>query len=176
MPAMKVLVGTLFGGVLFAASGDSDESEGAGYLFWWGVLLGIPLAIGLWLWLELGERRSREEEPLSETASIDLSPFMSPPPAEPDAVEQPAERRKVDDFKRIEGIGPKISTILREAGIQSYAELARTGVERLKEILHEANLPFADPATWPEQANLAAVGDWRGLEELQDELKGGRRV
>ena len=32
-----------------------------------------------------------------------------------------------------------------------------------------------DADTWPEQAKLAAAGDWDGLKKLQDELKGGKR-
>jgi hypothetical protein len=31
-----------------------------------------------------------------------------------------------------------------------------------------------DPATWPEQAKLAAEGNWEELKKRQDELKGGR--
>jgi hypothetical protein len=30
--------------------------------------------------------------------------------------------------------------------------------------------------TWPEQAKLAASGEWEALEKLQDELKGGKRT
>jgi hypothetical protein len=33
-----------------------------------------------------------------------------------------------------------------------------------------------DASTWPQQAKLAAKGDWDGLEKLQDELSGGRKV
>jgi hypothetical protein len=50
-------------------------------------------------------------------------------------------------------------------------------VARLQEILAEAGISqIADPSTWPEQAKLAAAGDWEGLETLQDQLEGGRRV
>ncbi len=84
-----------------------------------------------------------------------------------------------DDLKRVEGIGPKISSVLQAAGILTFAQLATTDVARIKEIL-EAEDPrlvrIADPATWPEQAALAAAGKWDELAALQDELKGGRRV
>lgn len=82
-----------------------------------------------------------------------------------------------DDLTRIEGIGPKIAGLLRKAGITTYAQLAETDVERLRQILDEARLlQIADPTTWPEQARLAAEGRWEELKALQDELKGGRRV
>ena len=82
-----------------------------------------------------------------------------------------------DDLRRIEGIGPRISGILREAGITTFAQLAHTDVSRLRTILSESGLRApADPTTWPEQAKLAAAGDWDGLAALQAELERGRRV
>jgi predicted flap endonuclease-1-like 5' DNA nuclease len=77
----------------------------------------------------------------------------------------------------IEGIGPKIAGILNAAGIVTFAQLADTPVDRLDEILREANLRnIADPSTWPEQAALAAKGDWNAFKQLTDQLKGGRRA
>jgi len=59
----------------------------------------------------------------------------------------------------------------------TFAHLASTDVRRLKQIIAEAGLTaLADPTTWPEQATLAATGQWDALETLQHELKGGRRV
>ena len=81
-----------------------------------------------------------------------------------------------DDLKRVEGIGPKFSEVLNQAGITTFAQLAGTGVERLKQIIQEAGLRLADPTTWPEQARLAAAGDWDALDALQGKLKGGRRA
>jgi predicted flap endonuclease-1-like 5' DNA nuclease len=81
-----------------------------------------------------------------------------------------------DDLKIIEGIGPSISGILRDSGIRTFRQLAETQVDRLVEILSTAGLRrLANPATWPEQARLAAEGNWDELKQLQDTLKGGRR-
>jgi predicted flap endonuclease-1-like 5' DNA nuclease len=81
-----------------------------------------------------------------------------------------------DNLKRVEGIGPKISQLLQDAGIMTFAQLATTEVSRLRQILADADLTaLADPTTWPEQAKLAAEGDWTALTALQDALKGGRR-
>jgi len=81
-----------------------------------------------------------------------------------------------DDLKVIEGIGPQIARILNEAGISTYVMLAETKVALLRDILEEAGPRFrlADPQTWPEQARLAARGDWDALKALQDTLMGGR--
>jgi len=81
-----------------------------------------------------------------------------------------------DDLKKIEGIGPKISQILNENGILTFAQLAQTEVSKLREILQEAGPRFRmmEPESWPEQAGLAAKGAWEDLAKLQDELDGGK--
>jgi predicted flap endonuclease-1-like 5' DNA nuclease len=87
--------------------------------------------------------------------------------------------RKYDlnDLQAIEGIGPKIATILNEAGILTWANLADTTVERLKVILEKAGPKYmlAEPTTWPQQALLAHHGDWVSFHALQEKLKGGRK-
>ncbi|MBC8496999.1 MAG: hypothetical protein H8D37_04990 [Chloroflexi bacterium] len=47
---------------------------------------------------------------------------------------------------------------------------------KLQTLLDDAGIRLGNPATWPEQARLAASGDWDALEKLQDELQGGRRA
>ncbi len=83
-----------------------------------------------------------------------------------------------DDLTIVEGIGPKIAEVLTAAGISTYAELAKTDAEKVKEILTEAGSNFntADPTTWAEQAQLAADGKFEELEKLKAELDGGKKV
>lgn len=82
-----------------------------------------------------------------------------------------------DDLKIVEGIGPKIEGILHDAGIKTFAQLASASVTQLEKIVREdAGIRVAFPDTWPEQAQLAANGKWDELEQLQDDLKGGRRA
>ena len=83
-----------------------------------------------------------------------------------------------DDLTIVEGIGPKIAEALTAAGIASYAELAKTDAEKVKEILSEAgpNFNIADTTTWAEQAQLAADGKFEELEKLKAELDGGKKV
>jgi hypothetical protein len=67
---------------------------------------------------------------------------------------------------------------LQDAGIGTFSDLARTDAQRIQAILVERDPRLgrlADPGTWPEQAALAASGDWEALAALQGELKGGRR-
>jgi predicted flap endonuclease-1-like 5' DNA nuclease len=81
-----------------------------------------------------------------------------------------------DDLTRIEGIGPKIQELLYAARIFTFGALSDTSVDRLKEILGGGGERFQmhEPKTWPEQAQLAAEGQWEKLDELQDLLRGGR--
>lgn len=80
-----------------------------------------------------------------------------------------------DDLTRIVGIGPRIAGLLADAGIHSFADLAVTPAARLEAILRDAGPNFfrlADPATWPDQALLAARGEWEAFERMKAELRG----
>ncbi|TBV28404.1 50S ribosomal protein L21 [Meridianimaribacter sp. CL38] len=79
---------------------------------------------------------------------------------------------KADDLKKIEGIGPKIAETLIEAGIVTYADLAKAKPEQISEIIADVRGSHV-PDTWPKQAKLAADGKWDELKELQDKLDGG---
>ena len=83
-----------------------------------------------------------------------------------------------DDLKIIEGVGPKIEQLLKDAGLLSLQQVAETEVGQLRDILEAAGDRYRihDPGTWPAQARLAANGEWELLKEYKDELKGGREV
>jgi len=94
---------------------------------------------------------------------------------EPSASAVPASE-EADDLKKIEGIGPKIEEVLKNNGITTFAALAAASPDAIKEMLTEAGPQFnrANPTTWPEQAAMAAKGEWDALKKWQDELDGGR--
>ncbi len=81
-----------------------------------------------------------------------------------------------DDLRRIEGIGPKIASVLNKSGVQTFTQLANMEIDQLRDLLQAERLYQFKPDTWPEQAALAANGKWRELAALQDTLKGGRRA
>ncbi len=87
----------------------------------------------------------------------------------------PKKAAKADDLKKVEGIGPKIASIFTEAGIDTFAKLAKTDVAKLKEVLAAAGPRYAskNPNSWPKQAKMAAEGKWDELKEWQDNVKGG---
>lgn len=81
-----------------------------------------------------------------------------------------------DDLVRIEGIGPKVAKVLKDAGITTFDELARAKSAEVQSALDAAGLQMMNPEGWIAQAKLAAKGDWAGFEKLQSELKGGRKA
>jgi len=129
---------------------------------------------------------AKKAAPKSEPAPKAKAPVAAPEVTEAAAeVEAAAEKKaapkkekapKLDDLKIIEGVGPKIETLLKDGGISTWAELAAASVDRLKEILDAAGPRYQihDPSTWPAQAKFAAEGKWEELKDYQEMLMGGR--
>ena len=82
-----------------------------------------------------------------------------------------------DDLKAVEGIGPKIEKLLKEAGIKDWKQLTETSTDKIQSVLTAAGGRYrlADPTTWPKQAELASAGQWKELQSYQDTLKGGKK-
>ena len=110
-------------------------------------------------------------------AAEPVAPEAVKPAAPKKAASAPATGKK-DDLKKIEGIGPAIEKLLIAAGISTFAGMAATAPDKIKEILVAAGSRFGfhDPATWPHQASLAAAGKWDELKKLHNELDGGKVV
>ena len=92
------------------------------------------------------------------------------------AVTKTVKKAKKDDLKKIEGIGPKIASILTEKGIGDFEKLSKVSVKVLEGILKEAGPRYAmhKPGSWPKQAKLASADKWDELKKLQDKLDGGK--
>ena len=104
-----------------------------------------------------------------------LIDFIGRPDEERKAETKPEKIADADDLTKIEGIGPKVSKTLIEAGISTFEALSNATVEDIQKILTDAGLKMMDATTWPQQAKLAATGDWEALKKLQDNLSGGRK-
>lgn len=153
--------------------------------FCWGAVTGLLVFVGFVLFKRLFQRQSVETLP-SRTVE-----YVIPYEAEEDEAEEPAvtdlsvkvevheasaSRERADDLTKIEGLGPKSAQVLLAAGILSYEQLAESSVENLRYVLSGVGLRIVYPDTWPEQASLAAAGDWEGLKALQARLDRGRRI
>jgi predicted flap endonuclease-1-like 5' DNA nuclease len=130
----------------------------------------VPLVLGFVLGLIVGWlywlQRLEERDVAGAEETMGLRMELSPRPSEAEP----------DDLTRIEGIGPKFASVLRSVGLTTYEDLAASSVDELRDLFRERGLYFVDPATWPEQAELAAVGAWGALSDLQEELDAGRRL
>ncbi len=124
-----------------------------------------------------GHRQALTEIVVENIVASGAKKTASKASAEKPAKKAPAKKaaKKGDDLKKVEGIGPKIAELFNNAGILTYADLAATSVDKLKDILTEAGPNYANkiPDTWPQQAQLAADGKWDELKELQEKLDGG---
>jgi predicted flap endonuclease-1-like 5' DNA nuclease len=80
------------------------------------------------------------------------------------ATARPAAAATPDDLTQINGIGPRISSILNEGGVTTYAELQHANTGELRQIIAVGGaLPPSSLDSWPTQAAYAARGDWSGL-------------
>lgn len=117
----------------------------------------------------------------SELEKVELREIVKDVVSSMDATEQKASggdaANEKDDLKKIEGIGPKIESILHKEGILTFAKLADTEETTLKEILLRQGERFRvhNPQTWPLQATLARDKKWDELKLLQADLQGGRK-
>jgi large subunit ribosomal protein L21 len=91
------------------------------------------------------------------------------------AESKPEPTSEADDLIKIEGIGPKVAAALNAAGIKTFAVLAESKADDIQKILTEAGLKMMNPGGWIEQAKLAAKGDWKAFEKLQEKLVAGRK-
>jgi large subunit ribosomal protein L17 len=136
----------------------------------WLVIIIVIILVVWWLM-----SRSTKDEPDFEIHYEEETPITEEGEGTPPEDEQ-APEPKPDDLASLEGIGPKVEITLQSAGISTFAQLSAADVGKLEEILEANGLHFMDPASWPEQAQLAAEGKTEELQALHEELKGGRKA
>ncbi len=105
--------------------------------------------------------------------AVKEAPEVAAPAPEKKVAKAPKASGKPDDLKKIEGIGPKIASVLNEAGIVTFADLAAAKPEKIAEFIADVRGNHVTD-TWPAQAQLAADGKWDELKKWQDELDGGK--
>lgn len=141
--------------MLAMGSLQETDTNSAGWVL--SVVLGLTLLGLIIWWLFRWVSRMEKEALYGEVPAV------------------PQTERRVDDLTRIEGIGPKVASVLQEAGIRNFDALSRAEPGEIQGVLNTAGLQMMRPEGWIDQARLAARDDWDGLEKLQGELKGGRR-
>jgi predicted flap endonuclease-1-like 5' DNA nuclease len=93
-----------------------------------------------------------------------------------DAQKAFGKKIKLDDLKVVEGIGPKIEELYKNAGIKTWKALSETPLEKSQAILDAAGDRYKihNPGSWAKQALMASQGKWKELKEWQDAHKGGK--
>lgn len=83
---------------------------------------------------------------------------------------------KEDNLQVIEGIGPKMEELLKNEGINTWADLASKNADYFRSILDKGGNKYSmiDPTTWAGQAVLARDGNWEDLIDMQKKLDTGR--
>ncbi|WP_308209376.1 hypothetical protein [Micromonospora sp. RHAY321] len=109
-------------------------------------------------------------------ADVDAEPVRATPPVRPTATATPPVRPTAatpptgadtdptgpaDDFRRIQGVGPKMAAALQAAGVRTYGQLGELDEPALRDLIRAAGLRAAPGlASWPQQARLlAGAGD-----------------
>lgn len=114
------------------------------------------------------------EEPVVTKAPVTdttPAPLVSSPKPKPTS-------SQIDDLKVVEGIGPKIESLLHADGILTMRLLATVETSRVQKVLDAAGPRYRmhNPKTWSTQAELIADEKWDELKEYQDFLVGGREA
>jgi predicted flap endonuclease-1-like 5' DNA nuclease len=101
-------------------------------------------------WQGLMKYNKRGSEPSRSSASTSKAPK--------------AKAAAPDDLTQLNGIGPRISSILSDGGVTTYAELEHTDPSDLRKMIAQGGaLPPSSLDSWPTQASYAVRGDWQGL-------------
>ena len=153
----------------------------AGFIccFWW-FLLGLLLG---WLLNWLLSKWMRSDEPTTSMAAAYSAPAASVAATLGGVSVLAASAagfsvKGDDDLPIIEGIGPKISELLKSHGVTTFAKLSTMTVAEISAILDQGGARFklANPGSWAHQAKLCNENRWTELKTLQDELYAGVEV
>ncbi len=120
-------------------------------------------------------KTEKKAEPAKKSVEESEDTVAEEEAATEEAAPKQQKKQEADDLTKVEGIGPKAAEALINAGFDSYAKLAKSTPEEIKEILTEASSRMAhlDPGSWPKQAGMAAEGKWDELNEWQEKAKAG---
>ena len=153
------------------APAQSTASSGGLPSWAWFIIIVLIILIVWWLLVRSAKEQNEIHVDHPEEHVVDAQPAPEIIPMET----KTAVVQIPDDLTLLEGIGPKVNSILATAGIETFSQLAETDVNNLKEILDAAGFKYMDPTTWPEQARLLAAGNNEEFDNLVSSLKGGRK-
>ena len=136
-------------------------------MVWFGIIYGLISSLFLFLIF-----RMRSKYRTNGTGiTAEFEPIHNPKiKLEVLTIEENDQEIQYDNLTRIKGIGPVISKILNNNGINTFSELANLTAENIREILITNNIRLSNFKSWPVQAKYAANEDWEALESYQESL------
>jgi len=114
----------------------------------YGLKLGLAAALFVWWWLQ-----NQREEDVEVTETRVVLPPDDAMPAPAPAAKPKAPTAEPDDLTRIDGIGPKYASVLADAGVTTFAKLAKMKPDIVQEIFRTATGRAPDPSDWIDQAS-----------------------
>lgn len=136
---------------------------------------------------ELAAEASDAAELAAEASDAELAAGVSAlagagkPEANIPSVAKPASKSiyagiKPDNLQIVEGIGPKMESVLKENGIDTLATLGSKSTDEIQAILNKYGDKYKiiDPKTWSTQASMAGDGNFDGLIDYQKRLNAGK--
>jgi predicted flap endonuclease-1-like 5' DNA nuclease len=129
---------------------------------WVWILLGI-LLLAIILGLILGERMA-EDGAFTQTNGRNLNQPVMIPQTGGEGHADPA------DLTLLHGIDQGTQQALNGAGITTFEQLAKANINDLRIIVFPLIGQTAVMVTWPDQAKMAAAGQWNELRDWQNKL------
>lgn len=146
--------------VAVSADGNRD-------MFSWAIGL-AAVAVLFWIWMR---RDAMAEQDADSVGAAEDAAREAEDLARRTLVRREGDRDSAepDDLTKLNGIGAVFQTVLNDAGISTYAQLAVASIERLEAIFDEADRSRPNRLeTWSTQAEFAANDDWDGLRKYLD--------
>ncbi len=131
----------------------------------------LAVAVLFWIWIRRDAQAPGNDDAFqaAEEAAAEAEALAKRREVRQDV--KPAASVEPDDLTKIKGIAAGYQRILNEAGIRTYAALAAKSADELRAIFSAANRAApANLESLPKQAELAAQGDWEGLQAFQDSI------
>ena len=119
------------------------------------------------------------EKPVADEPAAAEEPETVEEPAAEAAPEAPAADAKPDDLTKVYGIGKVFEAALHNAGITTFAQLAKADVETLRGAISDGSSTSdsaANEESWAEQAQLLADGDKDGFKAMLDKLRAEKKA
>lgn len=115
----------------------------------YGLKLGLAVAMIVWWWLQ---NQRQDDVKISESRVVLPPDESKPKEALKTVTKSEASAATPDDLTQIEGVGPKYAAVLQEAGVISYAQLAKMKPGDIQDIFRAATGRAPNPSDWIKQA------------------------